>query len=145
MQSLSRYHTLLEQLEARGRRRSLRVPAGVDFTSNDYLGLASSPRLGRAMCDALARGLPVGAGASRLLRGNHLEIEALEGQAAKFFGAERALLFGSGYAANTALFSTLPQPGDLIVHDALIHASVRDGIRLGRASAVAFPHNDVTA
>ena len=77
--------------------------------------------------------MPVGAGGSRLLRGNHPEHEALEAEAAAFFGAESALFFGGGFIANLALFSTLPQRGDLVVHDALIHASVHDGMRLGKA------------
>ena len=78
---------------------------GIDFTSNDYLGLANSPRL--PVChrrSAWSAVLPVGAGGSRLLRGNHPEHEALEAEAAAFFGAERVLYFGSGYAANAALF-----------------------------------------
>ena len=77
--------------------------------------------------------MPIGAGGSRLLRGNHREHEALEAEAAAFFGAESALFFGGGFIANLALFSTLPQRGDLVVHDALIHASVHDGMRMGKA------------
>ena len=77
--------------------------------------------------------MPVGAGGSRLLRGNHPEHEALEAEAAAFFGSEAALYFATGFAANFAIFSTLPQRGDLVVHDELIHASVHDGMRNGRA------------
>ncbi|MFA6606349.1 MAG: 8-amino-7-oxononanoate synthase, partial [Sphingomonas sp.] len=80
-----------------------------------------------------------------LLRGNDPEHEALEAEAAAFFGSEAALSFSSGYAANAALLSTLPQRGDLIVHDALIHASAHEGMRLARAESVATPHNDATA
>jgi 8-amino-7-oxononanoate synthase len=133
----------LERLAALGRRRSLEPFAGLDFTSNDYLGLAASGELMNLARDALSRGAPVGAGGSRLLRGNHPEHEALESFAAVFFRAETALYFGSGYAANQTLFAAAPQRGDLVVYDERIHASVHDGIRLGRAQAVAARHNDV--
>ena len=142
---LARYEKTLDGLERKGRRRALVSSGGIDFTSNDYLALAASPRLKAAMTAAIARGVPVGAGGSRLLRGNHGEHEALEAEAAAFFGVERTLFFGSGYAANTALFSTLPQRDDLIVHDALIHASAYEGIAAGKAPAVAAAHNDVDA
>lgn len=132
----------LAELESRARIRRLIPRAGVDFASNDYLGLASSPRLADAVRDAVVRGVPVGSGGSRLLRGNHPEHEALESEAAAFFGSEAALYFGSGYAANAALFATLPGRGDLIVHDALIHASAHEGMRLGRAEVIAARHND---
>lgn len=142
---MERYAAMLAKLDAAGRRRSLQSAGGVDFTSNDYLALASSLRLRQAIEEALARGVPVGAGASRLLRGNHPEHVLLETEAAEFFGAERALLFGSGYAANNAVFATLPQADDLVVYDSLVHASVHDGMKLGRAAITAFPHNDVGA
>jgi 8-amino-7-oxononanoate synthase len=95
--------------------------------------------------DALERGVPIGAGGSRLLRGNHPEHEALEDEAASFFGSEAALYFPTGFAANAALVATLPREGDLIVYDALIHASIRDGLDPARISAISVPHNDVTA
>jgi 8-amino-7-oxononanoate synthase len=139
------YEIDLRELEQRGRLRTLRTRAGIDFTSNDYLGLAESEELRRAAADAIARGVPVGAGGSRLLRGNHSEHEALESEAAAYFGAETALYFGGGYVANFAIFSTLPQRGDLVVHDELIHASVHEGLRRGRADFVAVPHNDIDA
>src|SRR4051812_29489430 len=123
----------LSQLAARDRLRGLFPRAGVDFSSNDYLGLASSARLRDAVTAALARGVAVGSGGSRLLRGNDPEHDALEAEAAAFFGSESALYFSSGYAANAALLGTLPQRGDLVVYDALIHASAHEGMRLGRA------------
>jgi 8-amino-7-oxononanoate synthase len=135
----------LQSLADRGRLRTLRGRAGIDLASNDYLGLAESAELRQAAADALARGVPVGSGGSRLLRGNHPEHEALEREAAVFFGAESALYFGGGYVANFAIFSTLPQRGDLVVHDELIHASVHDGVRLGRAESVGGRHNDADA
>lgn len=145
LDALDRYETTLAWLERKGRRRALAPQHGVDFTSNDYLALADSPRLKAAIAAAIDRGVPVGAGGSRLLRGNHLEHEALETEAAEFFGTDRALFFGSGYTANVALFSTLPQREDIIVHDELIHASAHEGIAASRAQGVAVPHNDVDA
>ena len=135
----------LLELAGQSRLRALHMPSGIDFTSNDYLGLAGSDVLRQAAVDALARGVPIGSGGSRLLRGNHPEHEALESEAAAYFGAESALYFGSGYIANFAIFSTLPQRGDLVVHDELIHASVHEGLRRGRAEFVAVPHNDIDA
>jgi 8-amino-7-oxononanoate synthase len=140
-----RLATDLRELAGRGRLRALRGQSGIDFTSNDYLGLAESGELRQAAVDALARGVPVGSGGSRLLRGNHPEHEALESEAAAYFGAESALYFGGGYVANFAIFSTLPQRGDLVVHDELIHASVHEGIRRGRAESVGVPHNNIDA
>ena len=135
----------LAGLAARDRLRALRPRIGVDFASNDYLGLAESPALREAVAEALARGVPVGAGGSRLLRGNHPEHEALEAEAAAFFGSEATLFLSSGFAANLVAFSALPQRGDLVLHDALIHASAHDGMRLGRAETWNFAHNDVGA
>jgi 8-amino-7-oxononanoate synthase len=139
------YAADLQALADRGRLRSLRERSGIDFTSNDYLGLAESDELQKAAVDALARGVPVGSGGSRLLRGNHPEHEALEHEAAAYFGAQSALYFGAGYVANVAIFATLPQRGDLIVHDELIHASVHEGLRRSRAEFVGVPHNDIDA
>ncbi|MGB8537048.1 MAG: 8-amino-7-oxononanoate synthase [Acidobacteriaceae bacterium] len=144
-QRLARYKTTLEQLERKGRLRRLSKASGYDFTSNDYLGLAGSPRMSAGVICALDRGVPVGAGGSRLLRGNHPEHEALEEEAAVFFGSERMLYFGSGYTANMAILATLPQSDDLIVYDELVHASAHAGIGAGRATAVAVAHNDLNA
>ncbi|MBB5054616.1 8-amino-7-oxononanoate synthase [Afipia massiliensis] len=142
---LEKFEADLNDLASRGRLRLLRGRAGIDFTSNDYLGLAESDELRRAASDAIARGVPVGAGGSRLLRGNHPEHEALEAEAAVYFGAETALYFGGGFVANHAIFSTLPQRGDLVVHDELVHASVHEGLRSGRADRVAVAHNSIDA
>jgi 8-amino-7-oxononanoate synthase len=139
------YEELLADLDKRGRLRQLAPAAGHDFTSNDYLGLAESPELKDAIRSALDRGVPAGAGGSRLLRGNHPEHAALEEEAAAFFGAESALYFSSGFSANYALFAGLPQRGDLVVYDALIHASAHDGMRAGRAELAEAAHNDANA
>jgi 8-amino-7-oxononanoate synthase len=135
----------LARLSAGSRRRRLIPESGVDFSSNDYLGLGRSGLLAEAARAALDRGVPVGSGGSRLLRGNCPEHEALEAEAAAFFGSESALWFATGYAANSALLSTLPQKGDLIVYDELIHASAHEGMRLGRAQTVSVRHNDAEA
>lgn len=132
----------LKALERRGRLRALSPRSGIDFSSNDYLGLAASEELAEAVARALDRGVTIGAGGSRLLRGNDPEHETLEAEAAEFFGAESGLYFGGGFLANFALFSTLPARGDLVVHDALIHASVIDGMRAGKATIAGAAHND---
>tara|TARA_R110002012_G_scaffold161666_2_gene323854 strand:- start:892 stop:2040 length:1149 start_codon:yes stop_codon:yes gene_type:complete len=142
---LARYEVTIAGLRRKARIRALAPQVGIDFTSNDYLGLANAPRVKAAILAAFDRGVPAGAGGSRLLRGNHPEHEALEAEAASFFRAERVLYFGSGYAANVALFSTLPKREDIIVHDALIHASVHEGMSASRAKTIAVQHNDVEA
>lgn len=145
MTMLADYAVTLEGLKRKARLRSLAPRLGLDFTSNDFLGLANSPRLKAAIRTAMERGVPVGAAGSRLLRGNHPEHEALETEAAAFFGAERALYLGSGYMANVALFSTLPRRDDLILHDALIHASAHEGIAASKAASVSITHNVASA
>ncbi|MGH9749766.1 MAG: aminotransferase class I/II-fold pyridoxal phosphate-dependent enzyme, partial [Candidatus Polarisedimenticolia bacterium] len=131
----------LEALHAAGLHRALRRPSGFDLSSNDYLGFAADPDLASRARDAL-RGVPGGAGASRLLRGDlelHHECEAA---LARFAGREAAVLFPSGYQANLALLSSLLRPGDRIFSDALNHASIIDGIRLGRGTKMIYPHAD---
>tara|TARA_B110001454_G_scaffold208184_1_gene220394 strand:+ start:268 stop:1419 length:1152 start_codon:yes stop_codon:yes gene_type:complete len=145
MSLLDPYHRQLAALRARGRARRLIAADGADFSSNDYLGLSRDPVIATAIADAIARGVPVGAGGSRLLRGNAPEHVALEDQAARFFGAEAALYMANGFAANLAILSTLPRPGDLIVADELAHASMHDGIRQSKARAVFVAHNDAQA
>lgn len=125
-----------------GRLRRLAPRVGRDFSSNDYLGLAGDPAIGRAVAEAVALGVPAGSGGSRLLRGNSPEHEALETKAARFFEAEAALFFSSGFGANSALFATLPQAGDLIVADELVHASAHEGLRRSRARHLFAVHND---
>ncbi|HEY0265956.1 MAG TPA: aminotransferase class I/II-fold pyridoxal phosphate-dependent enzyme, partial [Rhizomicrobium sp.] len=136
------HKAVLDSLAAKGRLRALAPRRGLDFTSNDYLALAESAVLRDAALAALARGVAVGAGGSRLLRGNHPEHAALEEEAAAFFGSETVLYFPTGFAANAAIAATLPRRDDLIVYDALMHASFRDGLR---TPSVTTPHNDVDA
>lgn len=136
------YVAALHALKEDDRLRRLRPREGIDFVSNDYLALASAPRMKKAVFAALEAGTPIGAGGSRLLRGNCEEHERLEAEAAQFFGAETALFFGGGYVANFALLTTLPQRGDLLVLDALVHASIHEGARTGRADFRISAHND---
>lgn len=135
----------LSALKSNGRHRSPAARAGHDFVSNDYLGLAESDFLRDAAIVALECGVGVGSGGSRLLRGNTAEHELLEAEAAEFYKTERALFFGSGFAANTAIFSSLPGHDDLVIYDMLIHASAHDGMCLGRGEKIGFAHNDVVA
>ncbi|MET4359089.1 8-amino-7-oxononanoate synthase [Bradyrhizobium sp. RT9b] len=138
----SKYVAALHGLKKDDRLRFLKRRAGIDFVSNDYLALASAPRMKKAVLAALESGTAIGAGGSRLLRGNCEEHERLEEEAAKFFGAETALFFGGGYVANFAVLTTLPQRGDLLVLDSLVHASIHEGARAGRADFRIAAHND---
>ena len=140
---LAPYHQALEELNGKGRLRSLAPRSGADFTSNDYLAIADSARMRDSLIEALERGVAVGAGGSRLLRGNAPEHEELESVAAAFFATESALFFGSGYIANYAVLSSLPQREDLIVLDAFAHASANEGARAGRAQISKARHNDL--
>ncbi|MCP3396943.1 MULTISPECIES: 8-amino-7-oxononanoate synthase [unclassified Bradyrhizobium] len=139
------YAAALNVLKQDHRLRGLKPRAGVDFTSNDYLALASAPRMKKAVLAAIEAGTPIGAGGSRLLRGNCEEHESLEAEAARFFGAETALFFGGGYVANFAILTTVPQKGDLLVLDDLVHASIHEGARAGRADFRMSAHNDPEA
>lgn len=120
-----------------------------DFSSNDFLSLASSKDLRTAFLKELDTDpalVNLGSGGSRLLDGNSVYAERLEKDVAAFHNAESGLLCNSGFDANAGLFSCLPQPGDVIIYDELIHASVHDGMRLSRARKRAFfAHNDVGA
>jgi 8-amino-7-oxononanoate synthase len=108
---------------------------GIDFSSNDYLGLA---RLGSTKSDALS-----GAGGSPLLTGYSDEILATEQFISGFHKAEEALLFSSGFAANLGLMEALGYKGSTILFDELVHASLRDGIRLSRGKTFHFEHNNL--
>ncbi|NIG54860.1 8-amino-7-oxononanoate synthase [Chitinophaga sp. Cy-1792] len=125
--------------------RSLRVSGGLtDFCSNDYLGLARSAAMQEAVHNLLQdRPYGMGSTGSRLLAGNYPWIEEVEQDLAAFHQAPAALIFNSGYDANLGLFATVPQKGDTIIYDQLIHASIRDGIRLSHAQSWAFKHNDI--
>ncbi|MBL0195685.1 MAG: 8-amino-7-oxononanoate synthase [Myxococcales bacterium] len=128
--------TELQDLEARSLlRRPTRVgPGQTAFCSNDYLGLAESPRSAEAA---------VGAGASRLVSGNTEHHAALEREICDWLQVEGSLVFTSGYAANVGALAALLRPGDRVLSDALNHASIIDGVRLARAEVEVYPHLDV--
>jgi len=117
----------------------------VDFCSNDYLGFARSVELKNRIDEEIKNnGLTSnGATGSRLLSGNTDYIENLERYIAGLHNAQTALIFNSGYDANLGLFSSLPQRGDTIVTDELIHASIIDGARLSYANRYTFRHNNL--
>jgi 8-amino-7-oxononanoate synthase len=121
--------------------RSLRLPENnIDFSSNDYLGIAKMSVVGHW---SQRIGHQTGSTGSRLISGNYPLIEETEKQIAGFHEAETGLIFNSGYDANVGLLSCVPQRGDTVLYDYLIHASIRDGIRLSFAQAFSFFHNDL--
>jgi 8-amino-7-oxononanoate synthase len=135
----------LRGLDARDQRRSLAEIRGVNLCSNDYLGLAESEALRVAVLDAVRQAPRVAGTGSRLLSG-HLEAwEALEAEFAEFAGTEAALCFGSGYAANVGLLTSLLRKNDLVFSDELNHASLIDGIRLSGARKLIYPHLNMNA
>ncbi len=140
---LERAQSELEELSGRSQLRELEAAQGVNFCSNDYLGLAGDPRLREAVISALRGGSPAGATGSRLLSGHSAAWEELESEFARYCGTEAALFFNSGYAANTGLFGCLLKPEDVVFSDSANHASIIDGIRLSRARKVIFPHLDL--
>lgn len=109
---------------------------GVDFCSNDYLGIVRNKLI------HIEHGV-YGSTGSRLISGNYPLIEEIERQLASFHEAEAGLIFNSGYDANTGLLSSVPQRGDTVLYDQLSHASIRDGIRLSNSYSFSFEHNNV--
>ena len=114
----------------------------IDFSSNDFLSLSTSPLLKNAFFQELQDnpGLRIGSGGSRLLDGNSKYAEALERDIAAFHNAPAGLLFNSGYDANVGFFATVPQAGDAVLYDEFIHASVHEGMRLSRAKENSTVH-----
>lgn len=119
----------------------------IDFSSNDYLGLARSPQLAMSVFQECERHLSLlnglGSTGSRLLTGNSLYAQELEEKIAKFHGYKAGLLFGCGYMANVGLLTAITNQESVIFFDAAVHASTHDGIRLSRATAFPFRHNDL--
>ena len=135
----------LESLKGKGRYRSLRLPGGIDLSSNDYLGLSGHPDLRRAAIEALESGIEIGATGSRLLRGHcdaHAELEAF---AAAHFNVPKTLFFANGFQANYALITTLIGRHDIAIFDALCHASMRDGLHAAHCDTIKVRHNDLDA
>jgi glycine C-acetyltransferase len=116
----------------------------ISLSSNDYLGLTHHPRLREAALNAIGE-FGVGSGAVRTIAGTMSIHEALESELAAFKGTEAVLTFQSGFTANTGVIPTITGEADLIVSDALNHASIIDGMRLSKAPRKVFPHRDVDA
>lgn len=129
----------LKKREDENALRTLKFNEGlIDFCSNDYLGFSTEKEV-HILDQELAN---YGATGSRLISGNHKITEEVEDFLATFYKAESALIFNSGYNANIGLFSSLPQRNDVIIYDELIHASIRDGIKLSNSNSYSFSHNN---
>ncbi|WP_418500709.1 aminotransferase class I/II-fold pyridoxal phosphate-dependent enzyme [Flagellimonas sp.] len=139
---------LQSKLSARKEKGSLRhLPwqgKSIDFSSNDYLGLAKSEKIAQMTHDFLEGSAQKnGSSGSRLLSGNHQLYARLEDFMASHHNSGAALVFNSGYDANIGFFSSVPQRGDMVLYDELVHASIRDGIQMGNAKSYKFAHNDI--
>ena len=145
----------LEEIRSRNLYRQLKVVDGeqdatvrlngrevLNLSSNNYLGLANHPALKQAAREALDR-WGCGSGASRLISGNMTAHEELEQRIARFKGTEAALVFNSGYQANVGIIATLMERDDVVLSDALNHASIIDGCRLSRAAVSVYRHCDM--
>ena len=144
------HHSILSELDAGlsvldrvSQRRNLLRPTGVNLCSNDYLGLAGSEQLRTAILQAVREAEFVGGTGSRLLSGHFGIWDEEECEFAEFAGTEAALYFGSGYAANMGLLTSLLSKSDLVFSDALNHASIIDGIRLSGARKAIYAHRDL--
>lgn len=144
-----RLQSSLSSRREKGLIRELRSPRSTacDFSSNDYLGFARQGPFQNFLAEYKAESRSIdssGSTGSRLLSGHSEKVEQLEEVAARFHDAETGLLFNSGYDANLAILSCLPGPEDVIIFDELIHASMHDGMRIGRGTKwhVPFQHND---
>lgn len=139
--------TKLEARRTKGSFRKLKETdaALIDFTSNDYLGLARSEELFTRISQTVESLHPHrnGSAGSRLLSGNTAYTESVEHDLAALFKAEASLIFNSGYTANLGVLSSLPQKDDTIIYDELAHACIKDGARLSLARRFSFRHNDL--
>jgi 8-amino-7-oxononanoate synthase len=135
----------LRELESRSQRRTLGEISGVNLCSNDYLGLADNPSLKQSVIESVANAARIGGTGSRLLSGHAAVWNELEEEFAAFAGSQAALYFGSGYAANIGLLTSLAGKTDVIFSDALNHASIIDGIRLSGARKIIYSHRDLNA
>lgn len=141
---MNRYQKALEERKKQHLLRSLPLLSeGIDFYSNDYLGLAGSDKLGNVINNKLSNAPKQnGATGSRLLSGNSAYFEQVEKKVASYHHVESALIYSSGYTANLGLISSLATRETTLYCDELLHASLIDGARLGHASRVKFKHND---
>ncbi|KAK9492554.1 PLP-dependent transferase [Lipomyces doorenjongii] len=138
----------LERRRQRSGLRSLTIAGdnSTDFSSNDFLSLRSSSLLRAAYMERLRGDFDLGSGGSRLLDGNSKFAEQLETDITAFHRAPAGLLFNSGFDANSGLYASVPQSGDIVIYDEYIHASVHEGMRLSRAATrVSFSHNSVAS
>jgi 8-amino-7-oxononanoate synthase len=138
---------LRKRLQRSSAQRPLQTVDGrqlLSFCSNDYLGLANHPRVIAAFQDGADR-YGVGSGASHLVSGHCTAHQQLEEELAAFLGRDRALLFSTGYMANTGTINALMQAGGLVLQDELNHVSLLEGGWLSRAESVRFPHRDVAS
>lgn len=143
----NRIQHFLDKRISEGNLRSLKSEvAGIDFCSNDYLGLSRSAWIQQQVKEAYQnyQVLKKSATGSRLLTGNSSLFEETEEEIASFHHGETALLFNSGFDANVALVSTLARPEDIIYYDEYCHASILTGIKLSGATAIPFRHNDIS-
>lgn len=135
--------TLEPLLSPQGARVQLGAQSLINFSANDYLGLAADPRVVEAARSALLTH-GTGSGASRLVVGDSTLHQSLEARLAAFERTEAAVLFNSGYAANVGTLGALLGPSDAVFSDALNHASIIDGCRLSRAKVQVYRHADVS-
>jgi 8-amino-7-oxononanoate synthase len=135
--------TELANLESRSQLRHLEATSHIDLGSSDYLGLAFDPRMKRMVREALDAAPRVASTGSRLLSGHDEVWTTLESDFACWVGAEAALYFTSGYAANIGLLSTIICPEDAVFSDSANHASLIDGMRLAKGRRIIFPHLDL--
>jgi 8-amino-7-oxononanoate synthase len=140
---LERMAAALSALRDADQYRGLTTSSGIPLGSNDYLGLATHPRLKEAIRNAVEADSRVASTGSRLLSGNHERWDELESEFASWVETEEAIYFPSGYAANIGLLSSVLTGDDTVFSDAANHASLIDGIRLSRAKRVVFPHGDL--
>lgn len=140
-------HEQLQKRKSQNNYRSLQSDSDlIDFTSNDYLGLARNP----VFFDDVKNELDsfslskVGSTGSRLLSGNNQFVTDLENDIARWHNSENAILFNTGFTANYGLLSTLPYKGQTVFYDENVHASIHDGIRASKAESAAFKHNDLS-
>lgn len=133
----------LSDLESRAELRQLETVHGIDFSSNDYLGLATDPRMKESILESVNSATRIASTGSRLLSGHEEVWAVLENDFARWVGAEAALYFTSGYAANIGLLSALLRIEDVVFSDSANHASLIDGIRLAKCRRVIFPHLDL--
>src|SRR5258708_25882019 len=139
----ARLEAELADLQSRAQLRHLEISGGIDFSSNDYLGLAADPRMKQAILRGVESATRIASTGSRLLSGHDEAWNSLETRFAKWVGAEAALYFTSGYAANLGLLSSILRAEDVVFSDSANHASLIDAMRLVKSRRVIFPHRNL--